>query len=266
MQYLPTVSDEQLKTRLLDPDPEFLKQIFTNEYERVGIDRALMIAADLLVRTGKCRDYSLLDVGCNTGLIGRAIGALGNTVAGIDNYAVNSQQLYADLINVEKRDLLEYMQNTGTVWDVVLLLSVAHHWETGYAMSGNAMYTKEQINWIFDQLKERTSIGVYMEMPLNEPGFDPEFTDRFIQEYCGGFEVQEINRTVGTNGFLRRMFFLASASETRRPVWKKILRRVRLAASKALLIKLLRNAHLYEKMEMARLTVPRVYCPEKMQK
>lgn len=241
MQYLPDISDEQLKRFMLDPTPEFIAGTVSNEYERIGIDRALMIAADLMVRTGKCEGYSLLDVGCNTGLIGKAIGALGNNVSGIDNYAVNGQQLYETLQNVERRDLLEYLQNTSYSWDFVLLLSVAHHWETGYAMSGNAMYRKDDIHWIFRQLKERTSIGVYMEMPLNEPGFTPEFTDRFIEEYCSDFQVTEINRTVGTNGFSRRMLFLASAPEK----------------ESSMLAKVLRAAHMYEKFEMERLTVPR---------
>ena len=241
MHYLPTISDEDLKKFLLEPDSGFLAEILNGEYERIGIDRALMIAADLLVRTGRCDGYSLLDVGCNTGLIGRAVGALGNEVHGIDNYAVDSQAMYGNLQNVEKCDFLEYLRNNPASWDVVLLLSVAHHWETGYAMQGDALYTKEEIHWIFAELKKRTSVGIYMEMPLNEPGFTADFTDRFVKEYCGEFDVIEINRTVGTNGFMRRMFFLGSAP----------------LAGNTLLEKILRNAHLYEKFEMERLTVPR---------
>ena len=55
------------------------------------------------------------------------------------------------------------------------------------------------------------------------------------------FQISEINRTVGTNGFLRRLFYLDIGGVNRNPLLEKILR----------------NAHLYEKLESARLNVPR---------
>ena len=78
-------------------------------------------------------------------------------------------------------------------------------------------------------------------MPLEEPGFTADFSDGFVKKYCRDFQISEINRTVGTNGFQRRLFYLDVGGVNRNPLLEKILR----------------NAHLYEKLESARLNVPR---------
>ena len=81
--YLPEIDDEELRRKLLSPDSEFLSRLEQQNYERLGLDRALLIAADILLRLGKCEDFSILDAGCNNGLIGRALAVLGNRVRGI---------------------------------------------------------------------------------------------------------------------------------------------------------------------------------------
>ena len=242
MRYLPEISEENLRRYLLNPDSAFLAAIEKQDYERLGLDRALLIAADIQLRQGRIDGFSMLDVGCNSGLIGRALGVLGNSVVGIDNAAVDAQGCYDALSGVQKSDLFDYLAVNGQQrWDYVLLLSVAHHWESGYAMNGKAIYTEAQIHKIFATLKARTTSGIYLEIPLNEPGFTPDFSDTFMKKYCWEFQIFEINRTVGTNGFQRRLFYLDINGVNHNP----------------LLEKLLRNAHLYEKLESARLNVPR---------
>lgn len=241
MRYLPEISEEALREYLLNPDSDFLAVIEKQDYERLGIDRALLIASDILIRNGRVDGFSVLDVGCNSGLIGRILGVLGNKIDAIDNAAVDAQGSYERLSGVVKADLLDYLGTNNTQWDFVLLLSVVHHWESGYAMSGSAMYSESVIHEIFATLKKRTSCGIYLELPLEEPGFTGEFSDGFVKKYCRDFQISEINRTVGTNGFQRRLFYLDVGGINRNPLLEKILR----------------YAHLYEKLESARLNVSR---------
>ena len=241
MRYLPEISQKALRDYLLNPDSDFLANIEKQDYERLGIDRALLLASDILIRYGRADGFSILDVGCNSGLIGRILETLGNKIDAIDNAAVDIQGSYERLSDVVKADLFDYLETNNFRWDFVLLLSVVHHWESGYAMSGSAMYSESVIHEIFATLKKRTSCGIYLELPLEEPGFTADFSDGFVKKYCRDFQISEINRTVGTNGFLRRLFYLDIGGVNRNPLLEKILR----------------NAHLYEKLESARLNVPR---------
>lgn len=243
MHYLPQISIEELKSKLLDPDEAFWNKLSSGDYERLGLDRALLIAGDMLVRSGKCGSSSILDVGCNSNLIGNALAALGNSVLGIDNGIINTQGNYEELDGSCRRiDFLDFLREDDRSWDYMLLLSIVHHWESGYAMSGKVIYTKDQIRWIFSRIRERTKCGVYLELPLEEPGFRPEFSEGFLKEYCGGFSIVEIDRTVGPNGFLRRLYFLGTGLS---------------APAHPRLEKILRMAHLFEKFETARQSVPR---------
>ncbi len=248
--YLPEIGDDELKAKLLSPDSGFLVGLGADNHERTGLDRALLIAADIALRTGKCDGFSILDAGCNNGLIGRALAVLGNTAHGIDSGVIEGQQRYDALSNVEKADIYDYLMESTGQWDFILLLSVAHHWEAGYAGNGRPIYREEQIHRVFERMRERARVGIYMEMPLEEPGFDITYTDGFMKKYCSGFNIIEINRTVATNGFQRRLYYLDIAGINRNPVAELILR----------------NAHLYEKLEMSRLSVPRAEAFELRQK
>ena len=248
MHYLPRFTVEYLKERLLDPDVGFWEKLAGQDFERLGLDRALLIAADILLRTGRCDGFSVLDVGCNTGAIGDALAALGNAVSGIDSGVVDEQGSYEPLRDVRRIDLGDFLEADARSWDFMLLLSVVHHWESGYAMSGKPIYPPERIRRIFATIAQRTKYGVYLEMPLDEPGFTPDFSESFLKKYCGDFAPVEINRTIGPNGFLRRLYFLGVGGAA--------------APAAPLLEKLLRCAHLLEKYETARQTVPRARCFE----
>ena len=242
--YLPEIDDPTLKRVLLEPDSAFLAALDLQSFERLGLDRALLIASDIALRQGTVSSHSILDAGSNNGLVGRALGVLGNRITCLDSGIVDSQDCYDRLRSrtVVRADLRDYLaEHPGETWDFVLLLSVVHHWETGYAMSGHAMYTEEQIRGIFETLHERTRQGIYLELPLAEPGFSPDFSDGFVKKYASAFSIIEINRTIGSNGYLRRLFYLDRSGKNESPETERLLR----------------NAHLYEKLELRRLTVPR---------
>ena len=154
---------------------------------------------------------------------------------------IEDQQYYDSLSGVENCDLYDYLRAASAPWDFTLLLSVAHHWENGYAGSGVPVYSESRIHELFARLQALTRIGIYLEMPFAEPGFDVDYTDGFMKKYCRRFNIIEINRTIATNGVMRRLYFLDIAGVNRNPVAEQILR----------------NAHLYEKMETKRLTISR---------
>ena len=242
--YLPEIDDPTLKRVLLEPDSGFLASLDRQTFERLGLDRALLIASDIALRQGTASSFAVLDAGANNGLVGRALGVLGNRITCLDSGIVDSQNCYEHLQSqtVVRADLRDYLAaHPGETWDFVLLLSVVHHWETGYAMSGQPLYTEEQIRRIFETLHERTRQGIYLELPLAEPGFTPDFSDAFVKKYASSFSIIEINRTIGSNGYLRRLFYLDRSGKNLSPETERILR----------------NAHLYEKLETQRLTVPR---------
>ena len=60
MHYLPEISEETLQHHLFNPDSGFLADIEKQNYERLGLDRALLIAADILIRQGRINGFSVL--------------------------------------------------------------------------------------------------------------------------------------------------------------------------------------------------------------
>ncbi len=248
--YLPVMSDPEIRAFL--ETGVFPEQ--TVEYERLGLDRALFIASDLALRTGGASGFSLLDVGCNNGLIGRTLGVLGNRVLGIDSGIIETQNFYAEnhlsdseTFSFRRMDLLNLLRaedSSGLSWDAVLLLSVAHHWTTGYAMSGKGGYSASDIHFIFETLAARVSRGIYMELPFAEPGFDSAWLENFLETYCTPlFRTTELRRTIGTNGFLRTLLYLEPLTHS--------------LPAESSALRLRRLADRTDRMELSRLTSSR---------
>jgi SAM-dependent methyltransferase len=187
------------------------------QYERLGLDRALGIGSDLLERHGSLAGLRILDVGCNNGLIANVLAALGCSVVGIDNADVDRQGAYSPLrdqlgigaFEFQQQDLLDFLALRQEHWDCVLLLSVAHHWETGYAMSGDRRYSGEQIGHLFEELLRRTRLSIYFECPSGEPGFEPGFPLQFLLRHCRALPaIRALGNTIGPNGYLRPLWAL----------------------------------------------------------
>lgn len=193
------------------------EKLSSQQYERLGIDRALAIASDLLARRQSLRGLRILDVGCNNGLVAKVLSALGCAVVGIDNGDVDSQGLYYDLqsqaqfagFEFHSKDLAEFLNIHGGYWDCILLLSVTHHWETGYAMSGKRRYSDEDIRRLLTTLFRKTKLSIYYECPCDEPGFEAGFGINFLLRYCSELpKIRPLGHTIGPNGYLREFWAL----------------------------------------------------------
>lgn len=197
----------------------YIESIDKSSYERLGFDRLLTIVLDCTKRFGCCNGLKILDVGCNTGLFSISLAAVGNTVTGLDNFAIDIQELYEQLqfpvlnqintrLNLVKQGILEFCDVDTNVWDIILLLSVAHHWESGYAKSGINKYTETQISKVLNKLFTSFRKAIYYECPFEEPGFASGYGYHMLRKYVNNFttyKLYEIGTTIGPNGYLRQL-------------------------------------------------------------
>lgn len=214
--YLPEIDISALLVGLYSGNwSEIDEALSQQSYERLGLDRALLIASDLLSRFGSLQGLHVLDVGCNNGIFAKTLAAFGCHVVAIDNGDINGQGLYHELqvgsavhgFEFQQTDILDFLRNDRRLWDCVLLLSVTHHWETGYAMSGERRYTDRDIGQILATLLQRTKRSIYYECPVNEPGFEPGAGVNFLLRYMPHLpEIKFVSQTIGPNGYLRDLW------------------------------------------------------------
>lgn len=216
--YLPDLSISDLVHALESHDWSVLERhLGEQQFERLGLDRALRIASDLFAQHGSLSGLRILDVGCNNGLVSKMLSALGCSVVGIDNGDVDGQGLYSGLYDqtqnadfeFHRTDLSDFLNADNRYWDCILLLSVTHHWESGYAMSGERRYSDDDIRRLLRTLFCRTRSRIYYECPSREPGFDAGFGVNFIFRYCSDFpKMRTLGHTIGPNGYPREFWAL----------------------------------------------------------
>ncbi len=216
--YLPELDVSDLVQALESCDWSAVEQkLNQQDYERLGLDRALRIASDLFAQHGSLRGLRILDVGCNNGLVAKTLAAFGCSVVGIDNGDVDTQGLYSDLdkqtqaagFEFHRMDLSEFLSADTRHWDCILLLSVTHHWESGYAMSGERRYGDADIRELLQTMFRRTRCSIYYECPRDEPGFAVGFGINFLRRYCSELpKMRNLGHTIGPNGYLREFLAL----------------------------------------------------------
>jgi len=216
--YLPELSISDLVHALVSQDWATVEEkLSRQQYERLGLDRALAIASDLLARHQSLSGLRILDVGCNNGLVAKVLSALGCSVVGIDNGDVDGQGLYLDLqsqtqlagFEFHSKDVAEFLDVEYRHWDCILLLSVTHHWETGYAMSGKRRYSDDDIGRLLATMFRRTRLSIYYECPSSEPGFEAGFGINFLLRYCSELpKTRSLGHTIGPNGYPREFWAL----------------------------------------------------------
>lgn len=220
--YLPGIDSEYLYKLVMTESWGELEAVITNENcERVGLDRFLTITQDLENRYGKSKGFEILDVGCNNGFFSVGLSANGNNVCGLDSYIINSQNKYDNLsgftvstniphLKLINQDIIDFLASEkGKKWDIVLLLSVAHQWEFGYAQTGEGKFSYDEIKNIVNTLFSSINYAVYYECPFNEPGFELGYGYNFLMRHLDDFDkyrIELIEETVGSNGYPRHLY------------------------------------------------------------
>lgn len=218
--YLPEVEYDKFRKAVLSNNWSALySEIIKGQFERIGLDRLLLIMDDIRRRYGRTNGFSLLDVGCNNGFFSKGFAAFGNKVDSIDNYIINIQNLYSPFtlrneqqeepVCYEAIDIRDYLQNySHKTWDFVFLLSVAHQWEFGYAHSGEGKFSEKEIRETLQRILSRTNKAIYYECPYDEPGFEFNYGTKFIYKYLDNlldYSIKHVNFTTGSNGYMRRL-------------------------------------------------------------
>lgn len=214
-----------------DPAPVISELSGDTSYERVGIDRAMAIAIDLAVR-GSRNDATILDVGCSVGTIGRLLSEIGYRVTGIDSDVVAGVQEWQDEriiasarsggqgsnFSFVRADLRNFLDSNDDEYDVVLLLSVIHHWLSGYGYTGTSQFDREEVEATLLRLCARVRDCIYLEVPIEDEAVemppDPlgEFVfPRWFLDSRQATEVTLIASTIATNGKPRRLYRVGMA-------------------------------------------------------
>ena len=200
-------------------------------YERVGIDRAMAIAIDMAVR-GSRSNATILDVGCSVGTIGQLLAEIGYQVTGIDSDVVAAVQEWQDPRIIEsartsggrsnfsfvRADLRDFLDSNDDDFDVVLLLSVIHHWLAGYGYTGTSQFDREEVEATLRRLCARVRDCIYLEVPIEDEAVemppDPlgEFVfPRWFLDSRQATDMNLIASTIATNGKPRRLYRIVMA-------------------------------------------------------
>lgn len=230
--YLPVALDLRVLTEAskgnVEPLRDELGRRLPGSYERVGIDRALAMMVDMAL-IGIPRGARILDVGCSVGTISLALAAGGFSLVGIDSDVVARVQDWQDAaILVEARaiwnsidiacefhtqDLREHLADGNQRYDVALLLSILHHWLSGYGYSGTEQFDREAIRDTLERLCASVERCLYLEVPIEDEAVempsDPEgeffFPAWFLTQGLAS-SVTLVASTIATNGKPRRLW------------------------------------------------------------
>jgi SAM-dependent methyltransferase len=196
------------------------------DYERVAVDRALAIAVDM-ASIGLPIPSRVLDVGCSVGTISVLLAAAGHVVTGIDSDVVADVQDWQNPTRLQaaraaqtsarcvllRRDLRDHLRVDSSTVDVVLLLSVLHHWLSGYGYAGVATFDRVEVRATLEQLVERVTCCLYVETPIHDEAPemppDPEgeflFPEWFVDVGLAR-EIVLVCSTIASNAKPRRLY------------------------------------------------------------
>lgn len=201
-----------------------IRNLAPHSYERVCVDRAIAIALDLALQETRS-NATILDVGCAEGLVSTLLATVGYQVTGVDNDVVTSVQGWYDdsarrvsrihpphaRCQLIRADIRTHVTSPGPKYDVVLLLSVLHHFLEGYGGSGLGKMTSEEFTAFLRSICLRTRQSLYVEVPtVLEQSEMPAASRLSFPEYfvAAGLasDIQLIASTVATNAKARRLY------------------------------------------------------------
>lgn len=220
LSYLPDLDTEELYRVFVQQDWQHLNSVLANTcYERLGFDRLFIILSDLKRRFGDNK-LKILDVGCNNGLFSYSLAVQGYDVTGIDSGIIDTQKRYDKLHFIDSANthlklsfidakIEDYLDKTDENWDCILLLSILHQLEGGYAFDDASKYASEKIKELVNKLFSRSNKIIYYECPYDEPGFEFLSGLHFLDRYLINreqFSIEEIAKTIGPNGVIRQLY------------------------------------------------------------
>lgn len=218
--YLPDIQSDDFINFIKKGDwEEVIKYLENLEFERVGLDRVVTILKDIYENYYRTDKFKFLDIGCNNGMIAFVLACMGNRATGVDNFAIDTQQVYEKLkflnqenssnTNFINKDISDFLKDNNEQFDFTLLLSVTHQWEFGYAHSGEMKKDNEEIKKIIDNIINITNKAIYYECPVNEPGFEVNYGIKFLYKYLdkkSNVKITKIANTTASNGYIRELY------------------------------------------------------------
>lgn len=172
--------------------------------ERKCVDRAEMILADL--RDLGIAKASLLDIGCNIGFFCHYFQSRGYECTGYEDNSHVDIRRFTDENSVETAERLSLhygvspkfhaesavtLLESTAAFDVVLCLSVLHHWFIGYGYSSKDKMNRDQIERGIRRLYDMTRMVIYFEFgDVREDGWAPADVPKQLQRITGTLPVR----------------------------------------------------------------------------
>ncbi len=183
-------------------------------HDDVSINSAMAIAIDLAV-LGERRGATILDVGRCVDTIGLLLSSIGYNVTVIDSAR---DTLDDDRVEFVRADLRGFLASYDPTFDVVLLLSVDHHWLEGHGSTGITQFDRDSARNTLVELCSRVRDYIYLEIPLEDENIerspDPErgvlFPGWFLDTGLA-IDSSLIASTIATDGEPRRIYRIRMA-------------------------------------------------------
>ncbi|MGB6943707.1 MAG: class I SAM-dependent methyltransferase [Bryobacteraceae bacterium] len=196
--YQPKLPDLASAIGIVSDLPAFLAQSLEHEsegVERLSVDRYLQILDAIESRA--LFDSSLLDIGCSSGFFSylfaittcRQVTAVDDSRAALSGYSDDAflrplraarQEYGLDHIEIVDTPIERFLASAERIWDIVLCLSVLHHFYTGYGEHPDRgrMTPTERLS-LFQSIGRTTGTVLYLEVDHGRVPAD--FLDEFSQ-------------------------------------------------------------------------------------
>ena len=193
------------------PDGDPLSPSESIAGNRPSTDRAVLMRDDL-VELGLLESRgSLLDIGCNIGFFCHYFESLGFQSTGVDNSSHNQSERFtlANSIAVARQlnqryglnsdfhdaDAVDYLRGRKEPFDVVLLLSVFHHYFLGYPLQSGKFDPMHEAREFIGQVQRITGRVLYLEYDEEVAVLPTNELISFLRDRAGFADVKVIGHS-----------------------------------------------------------------------
>lgn len=198
---------------LRDEQPAKIDKKMASVGERPCLDRARLIHADLAKNTHLLAQPGarLLDIGCNIGFFCHYFESLGVRATGIDDSQHNRRQKFsrANVIDVARQlnqryglsatfhdgDAVKFLSEGNNRFDIVLLLSVFHHFFLGYALDKKGGDPMQRARDFIQQINRATEQVLYLEYDDRCAELSTAELIEFLKNESGFEDIEIIGRS-----------------------------------------------------------------------